>query len=98
MAQLPIPAQELSPPFPLPLQVFRPRQTCLSCSSRAGSCLASFSAALPDRVVPSSTPPKAAIVSLLKSRRDKLADVILIRFFMSFFRDAADDLVQSRNR
>jgi len=34
VAQLPIPAQELSPLLDLPLQVFKPRQTCFSPSNR----------------------------------------------------------------
>src|SRR6266478_5873364 len=83
VAQLPMPAQELSPLLALPLQVFNPRQTCFSPNSREGSFVSSPPAAWPARAVPSTMPPKAAIVSLPKSRRDKAVSPIILGCCMS---------------
>src|SRR6266404_4961405 len=94
VAQLPIPAQELSPPLAFPLQVFKPRHTCFSPSSRDGSCVSPPSAAWPARAVPSTMPPKAAIVSLPKSRRDKAVSPIILRCSMSFL-SPVDDLAKT---
>src|SRR6266404_740870 len=79
VAQLPIPAHELSPPLAFPLHVFKPRHTCFSPSSRDGSCVSAPSAAWPARAVPSTMPPNAAIVSLPKSRRDKAVSPMILR-------------------
>src|SRR5262249_20155098 len=93
MAQLPVPAQELSPPLPFPLHVLSPRQTCLSCSSSAGSFF-SFSAAFAASWVPSRTPPKAAMVSFPKSRRDNWLSWFISRFciWIGLVDLSADDL------
>ncbi len=77
-AHAPVPAQSFCPlqsflavlQAPRPRQVFNPRQTCGSRNSSASSAAALAG----PKAVPATTPPKAAIVNLLNSRRDNSED------------------------